>query len=204
MEGFDQQVEDYFTRLRKTVDVVPKADVATLARLLLQAYDHDKLVITMGNGGHGATASHFINDLSKHTVVSDRKNEVVVTQKRFRALCLLDNLSLVTAWANDTGYENVFVQQIANWVGEGDLVIAVSGSGNSENILRALSLANEREAITVGIAGHQGGKMKQVAQHCIIVPGEDDLLIEDMHLSIFHAVTSVVRRELQGRVRHES
>jgi len=204
MESFDEQVQDYFVRLRSAVDVVPLSDVATLARLLLQAYDHNKFVITMGNGGHGATASHFINDLSKHTVVSDRKNEVVLSQKRFRAVCLLDSLSLVTAWANDMGYENVFVQQIANWVGEGDLVIAVSGSGNSENILRALALANERGAITVGIAGYQGGKMKQIVRHCIIVPAENDLLIEDMHLSIFHAVTSVVRRELQGRARNGS
>lgn len=204
MESFDEQVQDYFVRLRSAVDVVPVSEVATLARLLLQAYDRDKFVITMGNGGHGATASHFINDLSKHTVVSDHKNEVVVSQKRFRALCLLDNLSLVTAWANDMGYENVFVQQIANWVGEGDLVIAVSGSGNSENILRALALANERGAITVGIAGYQGGKVKQVVRHCIIVPAENDLFIEDMHLSIFHAVTSVVRRELQGRAKNGS
>jgi D-sedoheptulose 7-phosphate isomerase len=204
MGSFDEQVQDYFVRLRSAVDVVPLSDVATLARLLLQAYDHNKFVITMGNGGHGATASHFINDLSKHTIVSDRKNEVVLSQKRFRAVCLLDNLSLVTAWANDMGYENVFVQQIANWVGEGDLVIAVSGSGNSENILRALALANERGAITVGIAGYQGGKMKQMVRHCIIVPAENDLLIEDMHLGIFHAVTSVVRRELQGRARNGS
>lgn len=203
MIDLEERVAEHFSSLRRIIDLVPRDDVVTLGRLLLQVYDEGKLVVVMGNGGHGATAAHFINDIAKHTVVSDKKNQVVVSSKRFKAITLSDNVALLTAWANDTGYENAFAQQLANWVGMGDLVIAVSGSGNSENIIRAVALANDRGAITIGLTGYKGGRLKHIAQHCIVVPADDDLVIEDMHLCIFHAVTSMVRAVLQGRTNHE-
>lgn len=173
-------------------------EVECLVAALLRAYEEGRHVIIMGNGGHGGTASHWVNDLAKHTVVNDDKTQVVASDRRLKVLSLVDNLSLLTAWSNDMGYEQAFVQQLANWVGPGDVVIGISGSGNSKNILAAFELANARGATTFALVGTDGGRMKQVAHHSILVPSWDILAVEDVHSSITHMVTGALRLRIQS------
>lgn len=156
-----------------------------------------KRLLQWATGGHGGTASHFINDLLKHTVVSDKKDEVIVKGKRFKALCLNDNMPTLTSWANDVGWDEVFSQQLANWVEEGDVVVGITGSGNSENILRAFRLAKEHKAVTIAWTGYEGGKVKDIADICFIVPSDNISYIEDVHFSLIHICCDIIRKTLQ-------
>lgn len=129
-----------------------------------------------GNGGSAATASHFIEDVAKGL------------ERRWRALALTDNVPMITALANDIGYEDVFAEQLANFVAEGDVLVAISGSGNSENVLRAVRLAKRRGALTLGWSGFEGGKLKALVDHCLVVPSDSMQRIEDVHLIVAHAI----------------
>ena len=152
----------------------------------------------MGNGGHGNTAAHMVNDIAKHSISSDTKDSVV-TAKRFRTMCLNDSVSLLTGVANDMGYDHVFSEQLKNWCQEGDVVIGISGSGNSPNVLKAFEVAKERGATTICFSGKGGGKAKQLADICVVVPSDKMVQIEDVHLAINHAVADELKKALQGR-----
>lgn len=143
-----------------------------LFKYLLKAYEDEKKVITMGNAGHASTASHHVNDLTKHTIVCDEKSEVIVKEKRFKALCLNDSIATLTGWANDAGYESCFSEPLAGWVEEGDVVIGISASGNSQNILRAFRVAKDKEAITIALSDYQGGKIKEIAKVRYMLGGQ--------------------------------
>jgi D-sedoheptulose 7-phosphate isomerase len=114
-----------------------------------------------------------------------------------RAVALTDNIALITAWANDTRYEGIFSEQLENFLDAGDIAFAISASGNSPNILKALHFARRAGAITVGVTGFQGGKMKSLCDVCVVVPSEIMQIIEDLHLSIAHAVFRLVRQKMQ-------
>jgi len=177
----------------------PVEEMEKIVKVLMKAYEEGKKVITMGNGGHGSTASHLINDLAKHTVVSDKKDEIVV-EKRFKTLCLNDNVATLTSWANDVGYDDIFAEQLKNWVEEGDVVIGITGSGNSENILRAFKVAREKGSVTVALTGYDGGKIKALADICFIVPSDVISYIEDIHFSMTHIWCDIIRMHIQGRI----
>jgi D-sedoheptulose 7-phosphate isomerase len=113
-------------------------------------------------------------------------------------LALTDNVPLMTAWANDSRYEDIFAEQLANFVREDDVAFAISGSGNSRNVLNALKFAREMRATTVGLAGNGGGKMKELCDICMVVPSDNMQIIEDLHLCIAHALFSAVRRKLSA------
>jgi D-sedoheptulose 7-phosphate isomerase len=147
---------------------------------VLSAFDAGKKIITCGNGGSAYTASHYITDWNKMTNLA--------TGRRFRGLSLCDNIGLVTAFANDIDYEEVFSGQLKTILDEGDLVVAISGSGNSPNVLKAVEFANSAGAKTLAVVGYDGGKLKSIAQYSVWIPSFDMQLCEDAHLMFGHMV----------------
>jgi D-sedoheptulose 7-phosphate isomerase len=170
-----------------------------MVSILWAAGQAGKRIFTMGNGGHGNTASHMINDISKHTVSSDDKTSVVSDTFRFRTLCLNDSMSFVTGIANDMGFEHVFAEQLANWVAPGDVVIGISGSGNSANVLAAFRTARSSGASTIALTGFKGGKCVTEADLCIVVPCDKMVMVEDFHMMISHMVADELKKLVQGR-----
>ena len=158
-----------------------------LATILLKARSSGRTIFFCGNGGSASTASHFTSDLAKGTIIEG--------VPRFRALSLADNIPQMLAWGNDSCYEDIFIEQLRNLMDPGDVVIGISGSGNSENVLRALRYANENDGITVGLTGFDGGKLKDIAHLCLIVPVHYMQKIEDIHMLVDHLVTSLIREE---------
>jgi len=159
---------------------------------LLAARDRGHLIFLMGNGGSASTASHFAGDLNKGALPS------MHTRRRFRAISLNDNIPLMLAWANDSCYDNIFIEQLKNMLNEGDIVIGISGSGESKNILQALEYANAHGALTIGFTGrYRGrvGKICKVAKICLVVPAERMEQIEDMHLLIEHLIITMIREK---------
>jgi D-sedoheptulose 7-phosphate isomerase len=193
-------LNQYFDGLCGTLKQVDTAQLAKIVAVLLQAQEDGKNIFTMGNGGHGNTAAHMINDIAKHSISSDAKDNVV-TAKRFRTMCLNDSVSLLTGVANDMGYDHVFSEQLENWCQEGDVVIGISGSGNSQNVLNAFAVAKQRGATTICLSGKGGGKAKQQADICVVVPSNKMVQIEDVHLAINHAVADELKKAVQERTR---
>ena len=178
----------YVDRYKAVCDVLPYGDISRMVDLLWEACRTGRRIFTMGNGGHGNTASHMINDIAKHTVSSDDKTKVVADANRFKTMCLNDSMSFVTGIANDMGFEQVFAEQLANWVEPGDVVIGISASGNSENVLRAVRYANEHGGVTIGLCGFKGGKLRELAQTAIYVRNEHYGHVEDAHCVVCHCL----------------
>jgi D-sedoheptulose 7-phosphate isomerase len=187
LTAFD--VSAYLDELSAAIHKMPVPAIDSLIRVFLQAYDRGRTIFLFGNGGSASLASHMTCDLGKGTVPG--------TGRRLRALALTDNVALITAWANDTQYENIFAEQLESLLQPGDVACAISGSGNSPNILAALSFARRAGAITTGITGFQGGKMKALCDVCVIVPSANMQIIEDLHLAIAHSVFRAVQHEIE-------
>jgi D-sedoheptulose 7-phosphate isomerase len=173
-----QNVEGYVGRLRTAVDALPMDRLAELGEILYRTYRNGQQVFTLGNGGSASTASHMAADLGKNTSGAN--------MRRFRVLSLNDNQALLTALANDLGYENVFSEQLKNLIRAGDLLVAISASGNSPNVLNAIRYAQEQCAEVVGILGFEGGKAAALVDLSIIVPCDHYGVVEDVHLIINH------------------
>ncbi len=178
----------YLNQVAQVLQTLPRETLQAIADRLWEAYTYDRQVFTCGNGGSASAASHFVTDLAKGI-------EFPAGTRRFRALSLCDNLFTLTAYANDTGYENVFCEPLRNLVRAGDVLLAVSGSGNSENVLRAMALARECGATTIGLTGRDGGRMKGQADICLVAPTESMQQIEDVHITVLHALFL----EMKGR-----
>jgi D-sedoheptulose 7-phosphate isomerase len=178
-------VDTYLDQLQNVIAKLPRDDIRQVIRVLLEAWRDNRQVFLCGNGGSAATASHFANDLNKATIVPG--------QPRFRAICLADNVPLLTAWANDAAYEDVFAEQLVNFLNAGDVVIAISGSGNSPNVLKAVQTARAAQALTIGLTGFQGGKLKDLVDHCVVVPSDAMMRIEDVHMVLDHCISSTLR-----------
>lgn len=191
-------IEAYMDRLCDTLKNLDKAPISRMVEAIFEAQRAGNRIFTMGNGGHANTAAHMINDLAKHTVSSDSKDSVV-TEARFKTMCLNDSISFVTGLGNDMGYEHVFSEQLKNWCEPGDVVIGVSGSGNSANVLKAFEVAKARGAVTIALSGKGGGKAKDIADICIIVPSDKMVQIEDVHLAVNHAVADELKKLIQNR-----
>jgi D-sedoheptulose 7-phosphate isomerase len=142
----------------------------------------------MGNGGSAATASHFACDLSKGTLMPGRP--------RFRVIALTDNMALFSAYANDYGYDSVFAQQLASIMRPGDVVVGISGSGNSPNVISAIELANKMQATTIGLTGFEGGKLSSLVDICVLVPNHCMEQIEDIHLMLEHTICTCLRKAI--------
>ena len=178
-------LDRYLTRSADVLRKLPVAAIDGVIQALVQALESERFIYVMGNGGSAANAEHFVNDLGKG---GERG-----FPRRFKVMSLTSNVSLMTAWANDTEYEHVFAEQLRNFVGPGDVVMAISGSGNSRNVLNALELGRARGAVTVGLTGFEGGKLKSLCDHCVIVPSDNMQHIEELHLVVLHAIYSAIR-----------
>jgi D-sedoheptulose 7-phosphate isomerase len=178
-------VADYLMGVKDLIDRIPTPKVERLTDLMETAWREGKRVLLMGNGGSAATASHIVNDLQKCLHLE--------SGRPLKTLCLSDNTSLVLAWANDTEYANVFAPQVECWTEPGDLVIGISGSGNSPNVIQAIEAANARGAITFGLAGFRGGRLAQAAKECLIVESDNMQQIEDLHMIVLHVAFSLLR-----------
>ena len=176
----------YLAELKTVMDNLPLQQVARAADILFQCYQADHTVFTFGNGGSGALASHMVADFGKATHFPGPKE--VATIRRLRAMAVTDNMPTITAWANDTHYEDVFMRQIENFLQPGDVALAISGSGNSPNVLKALGYARGAGATTIGLGGLGGGKMKGLLDCPIIVPSSNMQQVEDAHLIISHMI----------------
>jgi D-sedoheptulose 7-phosphate isomerase len=182
----------YFARSSGVIRELPLAMLERVAGVLYQAYEDGRGVFLFGNGGSASLASHFACDLAKGTVAKGSLS------KRFRVLSLADNMALMTAWANDTSYEQVFAAQLRNFVQRGDVAFGISASGCSPNVLQALQAARESGAVTVGLAGFQGGKLPPLCDYCIIIPSDNMQIIEDLQLAIAHALFTVTRHRISS------
>jgi D-sedoheptulose 7-phosphate isomerase len=189
----------YAQDLQELLGTLPWDEIVRTVEVLWQCCLRGGRIFTMGNGGHCNTAAHMINDLAKHTVSSDNKQAVVAQQFRFRTLCLNDSASFVTGIGNDMGFDQIFSEQVANWAEPGDVVLGISGSGNSENILRAFEEARKRGATTICFSGFEGGKARDLADLCIVVPSHKMVQVEDVHLIISHMIADELKRLVQGR-----
>ena len=183
-------VHTYLTQLQHTIASISRDQIWDVIHILMTAWRGRKQIFLLGNGGSAATASHMANDLNKLTIVAGKP--------RFKAIALSDNVPLMTAWGNDTSYENIFVEQILNFLEAGDVVIGISTSGNSGNVLKALSVAREHDAITVGFTGDTGGKLKEIADHCIFIPSDHIGIQEDGHMILDHVIANTLRELIQA------
>jgi D-sedoheptulose 7-phosphate isomerase len=184
-------VASYLDELSATIQRLPLPSIDDLIHEFLRAYDRGRTIFLFGNGGSASLASHMACDFGKGTAPTNGK--------RLRALALTDNLALITAWANDTCYENIFVEQLETLLEPGDVACAISASGNSRNVLAALSFARRAGARTAGVTGFEGGKMKSLCDVCVVVASANMQIIEDLHLAISHAVFCVLRQEIQEK-----
>jgi D-sedoheptulose 7-phosphate isomerase len=178
-------LDDYLARTATLARALPLPIIQTIVKSIVCAWERDRFVFVMGNGGSAATASHLANDLGKGGITGFRR--------RFKVLALADNVPLLTAWANDTSYANVFAEQLSNFCGAGDVAIGISGSGNSPNVLAAMQLARERRAVTIGLTGFDGGELRALVDHCLVVPSNDMQHVEDMHMVVAHLIYSAIR-----------
>lgn len=175
----------YLADVQKTVDQLDQQSVETVIRILHEARLNYQNVFILGNGGSAATASHFVCDLAKNTRTAGCQD--------FRVIGLADNMAILSAYANDEGYENVFAMQLKNLVRPEDVVIAISSSGNSPNVLKAVELANEIGAKTIGFTGRNGGRLGSIAQIEVRVPNQFADQIEDVHLILAHLISRRLR-----------
>lgn len=179
-------VDDYLCRLVETIEQMPRDQIYAVIEVLFNAWKHGKRIFICGNGGSAATASHMVNDLSKLTIVEG--------QERIKAIGLNDNVSLMTAWCNDTAYENIFAEQLRNLVAPGDVVIGISTSGNSPSILQTMKVARDYHAICVGLTGADGGYLKEIVDYCIHIPDPNTARQEDGHMILDHIFAITLRR----------
>ncbi len=184
-----EQIESYIADLQQTLDRLPTGAIQEAIAMLHEARLARRKVFIMGNGGSASTASHFVCDLAKNTQVGGVPD--------FRVIGLADNMAILTAYGNDEGYENVFARQLASLVEAGDVVIAISTSGNSPNVLEAVRVANEAGAPTIAFTGFNGGKLASLATLDVHVPSSCIEHVEDLHLVLEHLICSVLREMAQ-------
>jgi len=193
----------YFDALENIVHTISREDIERAIDLLFEAWQREAMVYIMGNGGSAGTATHFVCDLAKVTIVPGKK--------RFKALGLTDNVPLVSAWTNDSGFGSIFAEQLEPWLKEGDVLIGLSvhgGSGEgdagpwSQNLVRAMRLARERGAYIIGFSGFGGGALKEMADVCVVVPIDSEPLgtplVEAFHVVLHHLICTALRRKIEA------
>jgi D-sedoheptulose 7-phosphate isomerase len=194
MLGATMSAGDYLSRVCDEIQRLDTALVEDVSDLIEQSYDSGRFVFIIGNGGSGANASHLCEDLAKCTLC-DFEN-----QKRLKVLSLTDNTAGIMAWANDEGYDRIFLEQLKNLASPGDLLLAISGSGNSPNILKAVDWANRSGLTTVGFTGFSGGKLKTLAHHNLHVAIDDMGIVESLHQVVFHWLIDDLYRRFSAKV----
>jgi D-sedoheptulose 7-phosphate isomerase len=183
-------IHDYIKGLRECLDELSQQEekVERIANIIFEGYKKGKQVFIMGNGGSASTASHCALGFEKQSAVEEKP--------RLKSKSLVDNMALITAWANDVDYTAVFVEQLRNQLDKGDVVIGISASGNSPNVLRAIEYAKEKNAITIGFTGFGGGKLAQLVDECVILSSRDYGHVEDTHLALTHILSEMLREKI--------
>lgn len=177
--------------LARTIDVLSRVDCGLVDRIteqIWQAYQKGRTVYLFGNGGSAALASHIACDLAKGTISNG--------SRRLRAVSLTDNVALMTAWANDSHYEEIFAEQLQGFIEAGDVVLAISSSGNSRNVVRGIEVARQAGATVIALTGFDGGKVKALCDLCLVVPSDNVQQIEDAHLGVTHAIFTATRQRI--------
>ena len=184
------QAQQYIDLVKSTLDALDPKALDALVEAFHTTYEKGGNIYTMGNGGSGASASHAAGDFLKGASYG--------LDKRFKMICLNDNLPSMMAIANDIGWESIFVEPLKNFLSEDDLVIGISGSGNSKNVVNALEYANANGATTVAMSGFKGGKISQIASINVHAPVMDMEVTEDVHMVIFNIVKKQMMARLMG------
>jgi len=187
MSKIDNFTKSFFAEQVKCIEKLfkQKNQIEKIISLLIKKRNTGKTIFTIGNGGSASTASHFVSDLLKTSIT--KKN------KRFKAISFVDNLPVILAWANDATYDDIFVEQLKNLVSKGDVVIAFSGSGKSENVVKALRFAKKNGAICIGFTGMHGGYFPKLCDICCAVPSNNMLIIESTHVILCHCIVDAIR-----------
>jgi len=180
MNSHSGTAETYLSKLATVLASLDPAQIDDAIDTIANAWLAGRQIITLGNGGSAMTALHFINDWNKSVFLA--------TGKPFRGRSLVDNMGLVMSYGNDVSFHDIFIEQLKNIMVAGDLVVAISGSGNSENVIRAVRYANEHGAATLGLCGYGGGRLKELAQHVVWANVNDMQLSEDVHAIFGHIV----------------
>jgi D-sedoheptulose 7-phosphate isomerase len=188
--------EKYLAELRQILSQLPLDRLHQICDILYRAYEDNRTVFIFGNGGSAALASHMACDLGKGTHAPCPGSVDMKGVKRLKVFSVTHNVPMITAWANDSTYEDVFCEQIENFIQSKDVAFGISGSGNSPNVLKALKLARAKGAITVGFTGFQGGKMKDFVDYGVVVPSNSMQQIEDVHLILAHVIFLDLRRRI--------
>ncbi|HIJ55178.1 MAG TPA: SIS domain-containing protein [Deltaproteobacteria bacterium] len=185
---FQEFAKEYIDSLNGLLGSFDTEAFDRIVNSILDAYSDETAIFIMGNGGSASTASHFACDINKGCCLD--------LDKKFKVICLNDNIPTLLAYANDLDYASVFVEQLKNFFHSEDLVIGISGSGNSENVLRAIRYANENGGKTVGLTGYSGGKLGQLADIAYVAASDDMQKIEDVHMIIVHMIMQAVHGAL--------
>jgi len=180
----DLVINNYIDELKATLDNLHRREIVQLASILEDARFHGNKVFIFGNGGSGSTATHFACDINKGASMGQ--------DKRHRIIALTDNIPTMLAYSNDMSYDDVFVEQLKNFIEPGDVVIGISGSGNSKNIIKAIEYANQLSNITIGITGYGGGKLREITTYSVNANRNDMQISEDVHMILVHLMMKML------------
>ncbi len=179
----------YASDIKDAINGLALEKLEEIVNAISKAYEDSNQIFIMGNGGSGATASHFACDINKGVGGG--------FEKRFKVICLNDNIPTLLAYANDNSYDDIFVEQLKNFLKSDDVVIGISGSGNSKNVIKAVEYANERNAVSIAFTGFGGvGELAKIAKISLVVPVNDMQKVEDTHLIITHIIMQILDRKL--------
>jgi len=190
MTDYTTGIRRYMTDLQAALAKIDVGEIAAVAEVLHAAYQQQKTILVMGNGGSGSTASHMVCDMNKGACFQ--------AEKKFRMISLADCTPMILALGNDVGYESIFVEQVKMYAEPGDVVIGISGSGNSPNVLRAIEYAKTLGCVTIGVCGFGGGKLKSLVDHCFHVKVNDMQIVEDAHMILVHVLMRILDVGQQG------
>lgn len=188
---FIDEINAYYEREKKAIDSLDRKEINDTMNALMDAYERGATVYVMGNGGSSATASHMVCDFNKGTCYE--------LDKKFKFVCLNDNIPILMAIANDDSFENVFVYQLKDRLKKEDVVLAISGSGNSHNVIKAVDYAKEVGATIIGVTGYSGGKLRQKADYFLHVPVDDMQITEDLHMGFDHLIMQIFWKYLAAK-----
>ncbi len=180
VDSFLREQELVYDKITSQTDVIIK-----IVDILIKARDDENKIFTIGNGGSASTASHFVSDLLKTSITKG--------DKRFKAISLVDNVPVTLAWANDLSYEDIFVEQVKNFFDKDDIIIGFSGSGKSKNVIKAMKYVKEKGGRCIGFTGMSGGEFPKICDISFVVPSNDMLVIESVHVALCHCIVSAIR-----------
>lgn len=180
---------DYFERLNKTLLNINIEEFEKLEEIIFNAYKNNKTIFIIGNGGSASAATHWSCDFSKGTRVENKRP--------LKCISLTDNIALITAISNDISYDDVFVEQLKVFFSKGDVLIGISASGNSENIVRALKHCKDNCGTAIAIVGFTGGKCREIADYSVYIPNNEYGIVEDIHIIIDHMVSQKIKKRIE-------